>query len=38
MDGKTYLEGSAFDTLAFDPGNVMSQNLIDTVIDRKSVV
>lgn len=32
MDGKTYLEGSAFDTLAFDPGHVMSRNLIDTVI------
>lgn len=32
MDGKTYLEGSAFDTLAFDPGGVMSRNLIDTVI------
>lgn len=32
MDGKTYLEGSAFDTLAFDPGHVMSKNLIDTVI------
>ncbi|MEM9576674.1 MAG: patatin-like phospholipase family protein [Pseudomonadota bacterium] len=32
MDGKTYLEGSAFDTLAFSPGEVMSQNLIDTVI------
>jgi len=32
MNGKTYLEGSAFDTLAFDPGNVMSRNLVDTVI------
>ncbi len=32
MDGKTYLEGSAFDTLAFDPGNVMRRNLVDTVI------
>ncbi|ABG32450.1 hypothetical protein CEP88_04420 [Roseobacter denitrificans] len=32
MDGKTYLEGSAFDTLAFSPGNVMSRNLVDTVI------
>ncbi|MEP5760400.1 MAG: patatin-like phospholipase family protein [Litoreibacter sp.] len=32
MNGKTYLEGSAFDTLAFDPGGVMSRNLIDTVI------
>lgn len=32
MDGKTYLEGSAFDTLAFSPGKVMSRNLIDTVI------
>ena len=32
MNGKTYLEGSAFDTLAFDPGEVMSRNLIDTVI------
>jgi predicted acylesterase/phospholipase RssA len=32
MDGKTYLEGSAFDTLAFDPGEVMSRNLVDTVI------
>ncbi|MFK7745222.1 MAG: patatin-like phospholipase family protein [Roseobacter sp.] len=32
MDGKTYLEGSAFDTLAFSPGEVMSKNLIDTVI------
>ncbi|AXI46735.1 hypothetical protein C1J03_12315 [Sulfitobacter sp. SK012] len=32
MDGKTYLEGSAFDTLAFDPGHVMSRNLVDTVI------
>ncbi|MEM1074757.1 MAG: patatin-like phospholipase family protein [Pseudomonadota bacterium] len=32
MDGKTYLEGSAFDTLAFSPGGVMSKNLVDTVI------
>ncbi|MFK7761728.1 MAG: patatin-like phospholipase family protein [Roseobacter sp.] len=32
MDGKTYLEGSAFDTLAFSPGEVMSKNLVDTVI------
>jgi hypothetical protein len=32
MGGKTYLEGSAFDTLAFSPGEVMSRNLIDTVI------
>lgn len=32
MDGKTYLEGSAFDTLAFSPGEVMSRNLIDTVV------
>lgn len=32
MGGKTYLEGSAFDTLAFSPGEVMSRNLVDTVI------
>jgi predicted acylesterase/phospholipase RssA len=32
LDGKTYLEGSAFDTLAFSPGEVMSRNLVDTVI------
>lgn len=32
MDGKTYLEGSAFDTLAFSPGEVMRHNLVDTVI------
>ncbi|MEP3512454.1 MAG: hypothetical protein ABJN38_11905, partial [Lentilitoribacter sp.] len=32
MDGKTYLEGSAFDTLAFSPGEVMSRCLVDTVI------
>lgn len=32
LNGKTYLEGSAFDPLAFDPGGVMSRNLIDTVI------
>lgn len=32
MDGKTYLEGSAFDTLAFSPGHVMRRNLVDTVI------
>ena len=32
MDGKTYLEGSAFNTLQFSPGKVMSANLIDTVI------
>jgi predicted acylesterase/phospholipase RssA len=32
MDGKTYLEGSAFDTLAFSPGEVMSKHLVDTVI------
>lgn len=32
MDGKTYLEGSAFDTLYFGPGGVMKKNLIDTVI------
>lgn len=32
MDGKTYLEGSAFDTLAFSPGQVMSRHLVDTVI------
>lgn len=32
MDGKTFLEGSAFNTLAFNPGQVMSRNLIDTVI------
>ena len=32
MGGKTYLEGSAFDTLAFSPGEVMRRNLIDTVI------
>lgn len=32
MDDKTYLEGSAFNTLAFNPGGVMSKNLIDTVV------
>lgn len=32
MGGKTYLEGSAFDTLYFGPGGVMKKNLIDTVI------
>ncbi len=32
MGDKTYLEGSAFDTLAFSPGAVMSKNLVDTVI------
>lgn len=32
MGGKTYLEGSAFDTLAFSPGEVMRKNLVDTVI------
>ena len=32
MDGRTYLEGSAFNTLAFNPGQVMSRNLVDTVV------
>lgn len=32
LNGKTYLEGSAFDTLAFSPGGVMRKNLIDTII------
>ncbi|MEE4188398.1 MAG: patatin-like phospholipase family protein [Roseobacter sp.] len=32
LNGKTYLEGSAFETLYFGQGGVMKKNLIDTVV------
>ncbi|MFQ5566641.1 MAG: patatin-like phospholipase family protein [Paracoccaceae bacterium] len=32
LNGKTYLEGSAFKTLALNPQEVMSENHIDTII------